>query len=626
MNKRQKLVLEQFLGNEEAVIRRLKQVYAQSLKDVQQKAKALQDDINRLGALAGMEEDADEKARLLSMQQSKVYQKQYQDALKKQIGSILDNMQVEEFRAVSDYLQKCYEDGFVGAMFDLHGQGIPLILPIDQEAVVRAVQTDSKISKGLYTRLGEDVDELKKKITAQVSRGISTGMSYQDIARQLESYTNIGYNNAVRIARTEGHRIQVQSGMDACYKAKDKGADVVKQWDATLDGSTRKSHRKVDGEIREMDEKFSNGLRYPGDPAGGASEVVNCRCALLQRARWALDEDELQTIQDRADFFGLDKEDDFDEFRGKYLKAAEAQKPVQAKTGAGDGVVDVSVFPDYFRKSAAGKKATKTFVEALNNAERLDPNIHQLYTSIGDLGNLPDDLQITYTGKGHALTTWTRGGNLARAKLSVPKMIGDDLAGQKATAFHEIAHLIDLGTGKNAEYSSAMSKRLSEAIKVVGRDIPDDIQAMMDDFATEYHKIRDSLRATYKAKRQELTDAYYDGALAYSDYKKRWSALIREEEAERDYQSRNIMGGGVSMLSDIFDALSGGEYRDKGKLLYGHGGRYYRRSGAAEAEIFANYMSLSVNRPDIVDTLRKEKPELCSALDDLIKEMAGDKS
>lgn len=337
MNKRQKLVLEQFLGNEEAVIRRLKQVYAQSLKDVQQKAQAIQDDINRLGALAGMEEDADEKARLLSMQQSKVYQKQYQDALKKQIGSILDNMQVEAFRSVSDYLQKCYEDGFVGAMFDLHGQGIPLILPIDQEAVVRAVQTDSKISKGLYTRLGEDVAELKKKITAQVSRGISTGMSYQDIARQLESYTNIGYNNAVRIARTEGHRIQVQSGMDACYKAKDKGADVVKQWDATLDGRTRKSHRKVDGEIREMDEKFSNGLRYPGDPAGGAAEVVNCRCALLQRARWALDEDELQTLQDRADFFGLDKEDDFDEFRGKYLKAAEAQKPVQAKPGAADG-------------------------------------------------------------------------------------------------------------------------------------------------------------------------------------------------------------------------------------------------------------------------------------------------
>lgn len=332
MNKRQKLVLERFLDNEEVVLKRLRQVYNQSLKDVQQKAQALQDEINRLGNMASAEDDADEKARLVSMQQAKVYQKQYQDALKKQISSILDNMQVEGFKTVSDYLQTCYEDGFLGAMYDIHGQGIPLILPIDQEAVVRAVQLDSKISQGLYSRLGEDVATLKKKIIAQVSRGIATGMSYQQMAQQLEAYTKIGYNNAARITRTEGHRIQVQAGMDACYKAKDKGADVVKQWDATLDGKTRKSHRKVDGEIRELDEKFSNGLRYPGDPAGGAAEVVHCRCALLQRARWALDDDELQTLQDRAKFFGLDKSASFDDFKKKYLNLPEESDTMNVKT------------------------------------------------------------------------------------------------------------------------------------------------------------------------------------------------------------------------------------------------------------------------------------------------------
>lgn len=289
MNKRQKIVQQQFINNEEAVIKRLKQVYNQSLKDIEKKAQALQDDINRLGTLARLSVDDDEKAVLKSMEQSKIYQKQYQDALKKQVSSILDNMQVEEFKTVSEYLQKCYEDGFVGTMFDLQGQGIPLCFPLDQEAMVRAVQLDSKISQGLYSRLGEDVTVLKKKITAQVSRGISTGMSFQQVAKQLADYTNIGFNNAVRIARTEGHRIQVQSGMDACYKAKEKGADVVKQWDSTLDSSTRESHQKVDGEVRELNEKFSNGLMFPGDPSGGAAEVVNCRCALLQRARWALE-------------------------------------------------------------------------------------------------------------------------------------------------------------------------------------------------------------------------------------------------------------------------------------------------------------------------------------------------
>lgn len=331
MNKRQRIVQEAFLDNEEAVIKRLKQVYNQSLKDITAKAKALQDQINTLDALEGMTSDPEELAKLKSMKQAKVYQKGYQDALKKQVNSILDNMQVEEFKTVSEYLNKCYEEGFLGTMYDLQGQGIPLCFPMDQEAMVRAVQLDSKISKGLYTRLGEDVSLLKKKITAQVSRGISTGMTFQQVAQQLAAYTNIGYNNAVRIARTEGHRIQVQSGMDACYKAKEKGADVVKQWDSTLDGATRPSHQKVDGEIKELDEKFSNGLMFPGDPAGGAAEVCNCRCALLQRAKWALDKAELDTLKERAEYFGLDKNDSFEDFKKKYLNAVEkiVEKPVK---------------------------------------------------------------------------------------------------------------------------------------------------------------------------------------------------------------------------------------------------------------------------------------------------------
>lgn len=329
MNKRQRLVQKQFLDNEEAVIRRLKQVYNQSLKDIEKKAQALQDDINRLGTLANLATDEEEKAKFLSMQQSKVYQKQYQDALKKQVGSVLDNMQVEEFKTVSEYLQKCYEDGFIGTMYDLQGQGIPLIMPLDQESMVRAVQLDSKISQGLYTRLGEDVALLKRKITAQVSRGIATGMSFQQVAQQLAGYTNIGYNNAVRIARTEGHRVQVQSAMDACHKAKDKGADVVKQWDAALDARTRESHQAVDGEIRELDKPFSNGLMFPGDPSGRAEEVINCRCALLQRAKWALDDAELQTLKERADYYGLDKSKTFEDYKKTYLKAAEKESEVK---------------------------------------------------------------------------------------------------------------------------------------------------------------------------------------------------------------------------------------------------------------------------------------------------------
>ena len=343
MNKYQKLVQQKFIHDEETVIWRLERIYEASLKDIKKKISVLDSSIGQLqaaynsisgddigdlaaavlGSKALHLTPAEAKETIASMLQSKIYQKKYQAALKKQVDGIYDKMQKEQFKTVSDYLEQCYENGFVGTMYDLQGQGIPLAFPLDQESMVRAVQLDSKISQGLYKKLGEDVSLLKMKITGQVSRGISSGMTFDQIAQQLAGTSNIGFNNAIRIARTEGHRIQVQSSMDACQNAKDSGADVVKQWDSTLDGRTRASHKKVDGEIRELDEPFSNGLMFPGDPAGGASEVINCRCALLQRARWALDDDELQTLKDRAAFFGLDKTDNFDDYKAKYLNAVQ---------------------------------------------------------------------------------------------------------------------------------------------------------------------------------------------------------------------------------------------------------------------------------------------------------------
>ena len=43
---------------------------------------------------------------------------------------------------------------------------------------------------------------------------------------------------------------------------------------------------------------------------------------MLQRAKWALDEDELNTLKDRASYYGLDKSAKFKEFKAKYLDAA----------------------------------------------------------------------------------------------------------------------------------------------------------------------------------------------------------------------------------------------------------------------------------------------------------------
>nr|DAM96297.1 MAG TPA: minor capsid protein [Caudoviricetes sp.] len=368
MKYREKIVQMEFLDDEERVIRRLQAVYNQSLKDITQKANALQEEIYKIQDRYNSIEDEQEREMLKSMERSKVYQKQYQDALKTQVRDIMDKMHQKEFKTVNEYLNECYNKAFTGNMYVLHGEGIPLIVPIDQEKVARAVQINSKISKGLYSRLGEDVDLLKRKITAQISRGVATGMSYSQMAQQLAGYTKTGYNNAVRITRTEGHRIQQESTMDACYAARERGADVVKQWDATMDANTRESHQMIDGEVRALDEKFSNGLMYPGDPSGSAAEVINCRCVLLQRAKWALDQKELDRLKERASFYGLDKRKSFDEFNKKYMGTVENSKGNKIK-------MDLQFFakiPDEKLTEYAlnfehptGKEKAKAFKEAL---------------------------------------------------------------------------------------------------------------------------------------------------------------------------------------------------------------------------------------------------------------------
>ena len=70
---------------------------------------------------------------------------------------------------------------------------------------------------------------------------------------------------------------------------------------------------------------------FPGD-FGDPAEDCNCRCACLTRARWGLDADELNTLKDRAKFFGLDKTKDFSDFKEKYLKAASEPLEKSAKS------------------------------------------------------------------------------------------------------------------------------------------------------------------------------------------------------------------------------------------------------------------------------------------------------
>ena len=331
MNKREKEVIQAQLDAEKIVLKKLETQYQRALNDINQKVKLFDADIKSLDVLLNIDGlDDTRKATLESMKQAKIYQKQYQQALKKQVAGILDKLHGDTYATVEQYLKKCYEEGYLGTMYDIQGQGVPIVVPIDQEAMTQAVVLDSKVVEGYYNALGVDFDRLKKVIPAEISRGIASSLLYIDIARNINNASKSGLYNAYRIARTEGHRIQQSATHDAQKAAKAKGADVVKQWNSTLDGRTRPTHRKLDGQIREVDEPFEVSGKKAMMPGGFGrpEEDINCRCVSLTRARWALDDDELATLKERAAFFELDKTKDFEDFKRKYLKAVEETKTV----------------------------------------------------------------------------------------------------------------------------------------------------------------------------------------------------------------------------------------------------------------------------------------------------------
>lgn len=321
---------------EHFVLSRLEKTYKYALEEVKQKVAVLQ---------------------AKPQTQSVIYQLKYQNALKEQLEEVYNKLYLNSYSTIDEYLKEAYEDSFFSTMYGLHKQNVPLILPFPQDEVVQMTSVSSdgiKLSNKLYS----NTMNLARISREEISRGLATGASYIDIARTLENRSEASYKQSKRIVSTEAHRIQEEVQYKTLHKAKDKGADVVKQWDSTLDRKTRSTHIELDGQLREIDQPFkipSTGAtaQYPG-AFGIAKEDINCRCVSLQRARWALDKSEVTKMVGEIDGMdedklnamaaklGVDPSDlknaqnnyinakNYNEFKKKYQTKAKAEQAKQA--------------------------------------------------------------------------------------------------------------------------------------------------------------------------------------------------------------------------------------------------------------------------------------------------------
>lgn len=119
----------------------------------------------------------------------------------------------------------------------------------------------------------------------KIAEGVEEGKGANEIARWImEDTDNIKFlkYQALRIVRTETVRA---TNAGALAAGETSPFVTEKEWISAHDGRTRHSHRRIDGQVAEFGEPFSNGLMQPGDPKGAAEEVINCRCALAVRAK-----------------------------------------------------------------------------------------------------------------------------------------------------------------------------------------------------------------------------------------------------------------------------------------------------------------------------------------------------
>ena len=152
----------------------------------------------------------------------------------------------------------------------------------DEQTVKNMITENGNYTEFRTLRVNPKRDYLwnTKQIQSAVTSGILQGKGIKNLTDSFMTVMQRNRNAAIRNARTAYTSAQNGGRMASLKQAKAQGINVQKQWLSAHDGRVRDSHAMLNGQIREIEEKFDNGLLYPADSSGAPAEVYNCRCTL----------------------------------------------------------------------------------------------------------------------------------------------------------------------------------------------------------------------------------------------------------------------------------------------------------------------------------------------------------
>lgn len=244
-----------------------------------------------------------------------------------------------------------------------------------------------------------------------------------------------------------------------------------------------------------------------------------------------------------------------------------------------------------------------------------------------EAGELPQE--VLADGEHRVKRSWNKNFDYV-VDVGIPK-INPNYIGTYDTNLHEEMHFLDMLITVKDDKNKLPSKMFSQSYKplVEAFDkatpvIGDKAKKLFEDFAKECDIIYKEKQETFDTQHEKLKEQYRSGAIDWKKYNSLFKKLQKEVNEEADNKRRALFGGGVSGLQDIYDAVSKGTFRDTGQVTYGHGSAYYtdrRRTNPNCSESLANYASLCVGHPELIDILAEDYPEIVTALRGCVEAM-----
>lgn len=205
------------------------------------------------------------------------------DNVEKTLTSLINEFSKAKYKGMYNQLREqllfAYQYYYTG-LTEVAGKSYTLT-PLKKEWLTATIENEIA-GLTLKETLQRDRQNIIYSLKSNLIQGVNRGESFSTMAKRMQKVVNNDYQKAVRIARTETHRVREEGTFQSALKGEQAGIKQVKTWNSSNDGRTRREHRRLDGKTIPMDEYFRVGRDKMLTPGTGSrpEQNVNCRCFL----------------------------------------------------------------------------------------------------------------------------------------------------------------------------------------------------------------------------------------------------------------------------------------------------------------------------------------------------------